>query len=158
MRMVDDKLRGIPDFPPKLRTLVEHMIVSHHGELEFGSPKMPLFPEALLLHYIDDMDSKMECMRHLIETDRQLEGNFTSYSSSLERVVLKKDRYLGETIPVAEAASAGPSVPAVAPAQPPRPPVPQQARQAGFVPSKTSSPFGDKLLQALQPAEAKRES
>ena len=63
LRMVGDKLRALPDFPPRLRTLVEHMILSHHGELEFGSPKMPQFPEALLLHYLDDMDSKMECMR-----------------------------------------------------------------------------------------------
>ena len=77
IRMVGDKLRGIPDFPPALRTLVEHMILSHHGQLEFGSPKVPLFPEALLLHYLDDMDSKMECMRALIENDRQVEGCFT---------------------------------------------------------------------------------
>ena len=61
MRMVADKLRALPDFPPALRTLVEHMILSHHGHLEFGSPKLPQFPEALLLHYLDDMDSKMEC-------------------------------------------------------------------------------------------------
>ena len=60
LRMVAEKLRGLPDFPPPLRTLVEHMILSHHGQLEFGSPKLPQFPEALLLHYLDDMDSKME--------------------------------------------------------------------------------------------------
>ena len=60
MRMVGDKLRGLPDFPPLLRSLVEHMILSHHGKLEFGSPKVPQFPEALLLHYLDDLDSKME--------------------------------------------------------------------------------------------------
>ena len=94
VRMVGEKLRDIPDFPPRLRSLVEHMIISHHGHLEFGSPKTPVFPEAMLLHYLDDLDSKMECMRHLIETDRQFAGNFTSFSSSLERVVLKKDRYL----------------------------------------------------------------
>jgi hypothetical protein len=55
------------------------MIISHHGQLEFGSPKTPVFPEAMLLHYLDDLDSKMECMRHLIETDRQFAGNFTTY-------------------------------------------------------------------------------
>ena len=54
---------SVPDFPERLRTLLHHMILSHHGELEFGSPKVPLFPEALLLHHIDNMDSKMECMR-----------------------------------------------------------------------------------------------
>jgi 3'-5' exoribonuclease len=94
MRMISDKLRGLPGFPPELRNLVEHMLLSHHGKLEFGSPKIPLFPEALLLHYLDDMDSKMECMRALIEKDPQSEGYFTTWSQSLERVALRKSRYL----------------------------------------------------------------
>ena len=97
MRMVADTLHGLPDFPPSLRALVEHMILSHHGQLEFGSPKLPQFPEALLLHYLDDMDSKMECMRALIENDRQMEGCFTTFSPALERTALKKDRYLNGT-------------------------------------------------------------
>ena len=94
LRMIADKLRGLPEFPPTLRSLVEHMVLSHHGQLEFGSPKLPQFPEALLLHYIDDLDSKMECMRALIEHDRQLEGCFTTYNTALARSALKKDRYL----------------------------------------------------------------
>jgi 3'-5' exoribonuclease len=145
VRLIGDKLRDLPDFPPRLRSLVEHMIVSHHGRLEFGSPKTPVFPEALMLHYLDDMDSKMECMRHLIETDRQMAGNFTSYSQSLERVVLKKDLYLGEPVSGAPSAPANPATGAAKPA-PAAPP-----------PSGNGSPFGDKLLQALQPAAAKRE-
>ena len=94
LRIISDKLRDLPDFPPALRTLVEHMIVSHHGKLEFGSPKLPQFSEALLLHYLDDMDSKMECMRSLVEHDRQVEGLFTGYSVSLERTVLKKEKFM----------------------------------------------------------------
>jgi 3'-5' exoribonuclease len=94
LRMVSEKLRAMPDFPPLLRSLLEHMILSHHGQLEFGSPKLPQFPEALLLHYIDDMDSKMACMRALIEHDRQVEGCFTTYSAALARPALKMDRYL----------------------------------------------------------------
>jgi len=94
LRMVAEKLRGLPEFPPELRMLVDHMILSHHGQLEFGSPKLPQFPEALLLHYLDDMDSKMECMRALIENDRQVEGCFTGYNAALARVALKKDRFL----------------------------------------------------------------
>src|SRR5262249_576800 len=82
MRLVGEALAKAPDFPAKLRTLVEHMILSHHGKLEFGSPKLPQFPEALLLHYLDDLDSKMECMRSLVERDRLVEGYFTGYSSS----------------------------------------------------------------------------
>jgi 3'-5' exoribonuclease len=94
VRMIEDKVRNMPDFPPKLRCLLEHMILSHHGCLEFGSPKVPLFPEAMLLHQLDNLDSKMECMRSLAEKDSLVEGNWTVYSSALERAVLKKLRYL----------------------------------------------------------------
>jgi len=137
--MVADKLRGLPDFPPPLRSLVEHMILSHHGQLEFGSPKLPQFPEALLLHYLDDMDSKMECMRALIENDRQVEGCFTTWNTALERAALKKDRYLDGAL---ESAPPGPG-PEGAP--------PAEQREA-------DSAFAGKLRQALQPAEAKQES
>jgi 3'-5' exoribonuclease len=109
MRMMSDKLRNLPDFPVELRNLVEHMILSHHGLLEYGSPKVPVFPEALLLHYLDDMDSKMENMRALIAKEPQAEGLFTGYSASLERVALRKERYLNSEPP-----SAVPPVPALA--------------------------------------------
>jgi 3'-5' exoribonuclease len=138
LRMVADKLRGLPDFPPPLRTLVEHMVLSHHGQLEFGSPKVPQFPEALLLHYLDDMDSKMECMRALIENDRQVEGCFTTWSTPLERAALKKDRYLNGKAPV--------------------PPGPEGAPPPGPEGAPADSPFAGKLKQALQPAGAKQES
>jgi 3'-5' exoribonuclease len=148
VRMVGEKLRDIQDFPPRLRALVEHMIVSHHGQLEFGSPKVPIFPEAVLLHYLDDLDSKMECMRHLIETDRQVDGCFTSYSSSLERVLLKKDKYLN---PAPAAAPAAPQLPAASPAKL------EPAQPVLFAPPKANSLFGDKLAEALQSARPKQE-
>jgi 3'-5' exoribonuclease len=94
LRMIDDKLRTLPEFPPRLRTLIEHMVASHHGTLEFGSPKVPLFPEAMLLHFLDNLDSKMENMRATIEKDQRLEGCWTGYSPPLDRHFLKKDRYL----------------------------------------------------------------
>jgi 3'-5' exoribonuclease len=99
LRLIEEKLRCLPDFPPRLRTLVEHLVLSHHGSLEFGSPKLPLFPEALLLHFLDDLDAKMECMRALVDGDRQVDGCFTSYNSQLERVVLKKLKYLADPAP-----------------------------------------------------------
>jgi 3'-5' exoribonuclease len=99
IRMLGDKLRAFPDFPETLRNLIEHMVLSHHGQLEFGSPKVPIFPEALLLHYLDDMDSKMECMRVQIERDPQAEGYFSAYSSALGRVSLRKARYLDSNRP-----------------------------------------------------------
>jgi 3'-5' exoribonuclease len=94
IRMIAEKLRAFPEFPVQLRNLLEHMVLSHHGQLEFGSPKLPIFPEALLLHYLDDMDSKMENMRVLIDKDPQAEGYFSAYSPALGRVALRKTRYL----------------------------------------------------------------
>jgi 3'-5' exoribonuclease len=149
--MVSDKLRALPDFPPELRVLVEHMILSHHGQLEFGSPKLPQFPEALLLHYIDDLDSKMECMRSLIQNDRQVEGCFTTYHPALARPALKKDRYLNGT-PRGTSESASTNGPAA----------PQTVAEPGaaehpLFAAKPNSVFGDKLRQALDPAEPPRE-
>ena len=62
------------------------MIISHHGELEFGSPKVPLFAEALLLHHLDNLDSKMDAMRCALQRDQQSDGEFTGWISALERV------------------------------------------------------------------------
>jgi 3'-5' exoribonuclease len=134
MRMVADKLAAMPEFPPRLRTLVEHMILSHHGRLEFGSPKLPQFPEAMLLHYLDDLDSKMESMRQMVDRDRQVEGLFTGYSASMERSILKKAKYLEEP-------AAAPAPPQVVAAEAPRP----------------ASPFGNKLMQALIPVDPGKE-
>jgi 3'-5' exoribonuclease len=145
MRMVGDKVRLVPGFPPLLRSLVEHMILSHHGKLEFGSPKIPQFPEALLLHYLDDMDSKMECMRAQIENDRQVVGCFTSYSPALDRAALKKDKYLNPPPPAApSSAPAPPARPAAAPA-----PKPAPAEHPLFA-APASTLLGDKLKQAMQ--------
>lgn len=60
--LVERTIDGLPDFPPRLRTLVIHMVLSHHGKLEFGSPKLPMIPEALVLNFIDDLDAKMQAM------------------------------------------------------------------------------------------------
>lgn len=151
MRMVADKVREQPDFPPALRALVEHMILSHHGQLEFGSPKLPQFPEALLLHYIDDMDSKMECMRALIANDRQVAGCFTTYSPAMERPALKKDRYLNPE-PEPEPQRAAQPNGAGTPSAPAAPAVTGDAAAHPLFASKSASPFADKLKQALGPA------
>jgi len=151
MRMVADKLRGLPDFPPALRTLVEHMILSHHGHLEFGSPKLPQFPEALLLHYLDDMDSKMEAMRALIENDRQLEGCFTSFNAALERPALKMDRFMNPP----PARTAAPPAAAETGRQPQAGADAAPAHRA--LAPKSDSPFAGKLREALHSAAADQE-
>ena len=62
IELVEKTMDALPDFPPRLRTLVIHMILSHHGKLEFGSPKLPMIPEALVLNFVDDLDAKMQAM------------------------------------------------------------------------------------------------
>jgi 3'-5' exoribonuclease len=152
LRIVSDKLRALPAFPAPLRTLVEHMILSHHGQLEFGSPKLPQFPEALLLHYLDDMDSKMECMRQLIDRDRLVEGCFTAFHTALDRPALKKDKYLnGETAARAPRPAPRAPAPQANGAAPAPVAAPAMAAHPLFAP-KPDSPFADKLKQALQVA------
>jgi 3'-5' exoribonuclease len=151
-RMVDEKLRGLPDFPPRLRSLVEHMILSHHGKLEFGSPKLPQFPEALLLHYLDDMDSKLDCMRALVQKDQLGEGAYTGWCAPLERTVLKKARYLsGKPAPATppEPQPAEATFPQPETATPETPGAPGSS-VAASVPPRTGSLFGEKLMQALK--------
>ncbi len=113
LRIVAAKLATLPDFPSRLRMLLEHMIISHHGELAFGSPKVPAFPEALLLHHLDNLDSKMEAMRAALHRDQNAPGEFTGWVGSLERVLLRKERFLrSEEIPVEAAPSSQNSAPA----------------------------------------------
>jgi 3'-5' exoribonuclease len=94
LEMLQAKLALVPDFPVELKTLLEHLIISHHGEYEFGSPKLPMFPEALLLHYMDDLDSKMEAMRAHFEREADLESPWTSYNASLGRPLLNSAKFL----------------------------------------------------------------
>jgi 3'-5' exoribonuclease len=94
LEMLQAKLAQFPDFPAELKTLLEHLIISHHGEYEFGSPKLPMFPEALLLHYMDDLDSKMEAMRTHFEREADLESPWSSYNASLGRPLLNSAKFL----------------------------------------------------------------
>ena len=94
LEMLHEKLAQIPGFPDELKILIEHLIISHHGQYEFGSPKLPMFPEALMLHYLDDLDSKMESMRAQFERESELETPWTSYNPSLGRPLLNSQKFL----------------------------------------------------------------
>ena len=61
--LAERTIDSLPNFPPKLKILVLHMILSHHGKLEFGSPKLPMIPEALVLNFLDDLDAKMQAVQ-----------------------------------------------------------------------------------------------
>ena len=106
LEMLQAKLALVPDFPPELKTLLEHLVISHHGQYEFGSPKLPMFPEALLLHYMDDLDSKMEAMRAHFEREVDLESPWTSYNASLGRPLLNSAKYLAPRAPASPEDSA----------------------------------------------------
>ena len=67
-----------------LKTLIKHLLISHHGEYEFGSPKLPMFREALVLHYLDDLDSKMGAARAVLGADGG-EAGWTAFSPALNR-------------------------------------------------------------------------
>ena len=84
IEMLDEKLRKIKDFPEEQAILLKHMIISHHGVREFGSPEPPKTIEAVLLNYIDEIDSKVNCIREFIASSDPNE-TWTSYHKLLER-------------------------------------------------------------------------
>jgi len=95
--MLRDKIRLLPEFPDRLRILVEHLILSHHGRFEFGSPKLPMTPEAIVFSAIDDLEAKMQNIR--AEFQKALDSGkapdeVTDFSRSMERALLNSKAYL----------------------------------------------------------------
>jgi 3'-5' exoribonuclease len=92
-----DKIAG---FPAKLKTVVQHILISHHGEYEFGSPKLPMIREALVFHYMDDLDSKLGAVRAALAIPPVGEDEWSVYSAALGRKFLRLDDYLkADTLP-----------------------------------------------------------
>jgi 3'-5' exoribonuclease len=98
--LAERTIDSLPNFPVKLKTLVLHMILSHHGKLEFGSPKLPMIPEALMLNFIDDLDAKMQAVAGEFEKSaREGKGpnELTNKVWALDnRQLLNTKRWLGE--------------------------------------------------------------
>jgi len=86
--MLDEKLSGIKNFPRETAIKLKHLILSHHGQYDFGSPKRPKFLEAFALHLIDDLDAKMNGLGRFMEKDRQ-EGSWSEFNRMFERYFLK---------------------------------------------------------------------
>jgi len=125
LEMLQDKLAKLPGFPAELKILIEHMIISHHGQYEFGSPKLPMFPEALMLHYLDDLDSKMEAMRAHMQRESELEGPWTSYNASMGRPLFDSTKFLQEgKAPTAKTSAEKSDAQPATPATPKSAPVP----------------------------------
>jgi 3'-5' exoribonuclease len=97
--MLQEKVRALDPFPEKLRILVEHMILSHHGKYEFGSPKLPMTPEALLLNTLDDLEAKMQTLRNSFaaaESQGKGPGELTDWVRSMDRALLNSRAYLDD--------------------------------------------------------------
>ncbi len=86
-----ERLSGEP-MSDYLKTQLKHLIISHHGEYEFGSPKLPMTLEAITLHHLDCMDSKIVGFAQLIQEDLNEDSNWTCYVPSLQRKIFKGEK------------------------------------------------------------------
>jgi 3'-5' exoribonuclease len=93
--MVREKIKTIDDFPRELESLLLHLILSHHGAYEFGSPVVPMIPEAVILHYLDDMDAKVWGFVSEKHKSKDTPGNWTRFSNVYERFLFKGDTFIG---------------------------------------------------------------
>ena len=94
IEMLDDKIRETEertnqDFPKEKALRLKHMIVSHHGAYEFGSPKLPMTPEAIALHHLDNLDAKTNEFQSLIESDPNAASHWTPYQPNMQRKLYK---------------------------------------------------------------------
>jgi 3'-5' exoribonuclease len=90
---VSRAIDGLDGFPQALKTVVQHLLISHHGQYEFGSPKLPMIREALVLHYLDDLDSKMAAVRAVLSASSS-DPEWSEWSNALQRRILRLDEYL----------------------------------------------------------------
>lgn len=94
VEMLNDKVARVPDltgerFPPELLLRLKHMIISHHGAYEFGAPRLPMTPEAIALHYLDNLDAKIHSFTRDIREDKGTESAWTPYNQNTQRRLFK---------------------------------------------------------------------
>jgi 3'-5' exoribonuclease len=106
---ISKAIDAIEGFPANLKTVVQHMLISHHGEYEFGSPKLPMVREALVFHYLDDLDSKLAAIRAALALDSG-EPEWSAYSGALGRKFLRLEEFLKSNSAKAEENVANPKL------------------------------------------------
>ena len=87
VEMVTNKIMQLPEFPQDLAVMLKHLLLSHHGEYIFASPRRPKTLEALLLNYLDDLDSKMEGLRQFIVKEKRPDIKWTGYNKLFDRYI-----------------------------------------------------------------------
>ncbi len=83
--LIDRKSQRILGFPEDLREVMKHIVLSHHGKLEYGSPVRPYFMEAFLVAMVDDLDSKVDTIQNFVESERQTGESWSRYNENFER-------------------------------------------------------------------------
>lgn len=121
-QMLDGKLAMLPDFPQDLALLLKHLLLSHHGQYEFGSPKRPKTLEAIILNYLDDLDSKINGIQTHIRKEADNGEPWTGYHRIYDRYFYKSP----SMAPGEEADSDPPVSGPQAESAAPRPEPPQQ--------------------------------
>ena len=87
VEMVSNKIMQLSGFPEDLAVMLKHLLLSHHGEYIFASPRRPKTLEALLLNYLDDLDSKMEGLRQFIVKEKRPDAKWTGYNKLFDRYI-----------------------------------------------------------------------
>jgi 3'-5' exoribonuclease len=146
-----DKIEG---FPPQLKTVVQHLLISHHGEYEFGSPKLPMIREALVFHYLDDLDSKIAAVRVALSTPSG-DDEWSAYSGALGRKFLKLDEFLKASSQQPSAENAAPSTETTASSgtSPGEPPSQSVVEARNSAPADTQAPAPTAMPSATPPAD-----
>lgn len=90
VEMIDKKIAAVPDFPDRLALELRHIILSHHGEFEYGSPKRPKTMEALAVHYMDDLDAKLHAFQIFIDDSNNTDSDWTNYNRFFERYLYRR--------------------------------------------------------------------
>ncbi|WP_224958349.1 3'-5' exoribonuclease YhaM family protein [Geomonas subterranea] len=90
VEMLQERIARLPGFPVELAMLLKHMILSHHGQYEYGSPKRPKTLEATILNYLDDLDSKINGIRTHIRKEPDNPSRWTSYHRLYDRYFFKE--------------------------------------------------------------------
>ena len=104
LQIVEEKIRSLGSFPVEAALILKHLILSHHGEHEFGAVKLPMTREAFVLHFIDDLDAKMNTLTRLLEQGGDEGRAWTAYQPALQRFIYRGTAPLPESSPREDAA------------------------------------------------------
>ncbi len=92
VEMVQDRIKTIPGFPEDMSTRLQHLILSHHGRYEFGSPALPMISEAFVLNFLDDLDAKLNFLGRLEEQATEPGYQWTDFQRTLDRFLYVRGR------------------------------------------------------------------